>query len=57
VEIVGYITTVIVLIFICGAGFSALRSSLPRKKQPKLAGTVIPEIGQGLDISKHYDIV
>lgn len=59
-EIVGYITTVIVLLVICGAGYSTLRSFLQRRKQPKqpkLAGTIIPEIGQGLDISKHYDIV
>jgi hypothetical protein len=57
VEVVGYITTVIVLIFVCGAGYSALRSSLKPKRQPKLAGTVIPELGQGLDISKRFDIV
>lgn len=56
-EVVGYITTVIVLLFICAGGYAALQSSLQRKKQPKLAGTVIPELGQGLDISKRYDIV
>jgi hypothetical protein len=57
VEIVGYITTVIVLIFICGAFISRLNDFFKRKKQPKLAGTAIPEIGQGFDISKRYDIV
>jgi hypothetical protein len=28
-----------------------------KKKPPKLAGTAIPEIGDGLDIVKRYDIV
>jgi hypothetical protein len=58
VEVVGYITTVIVLLFI-GVGSIGLLASIfqGRKKPPKLAGTAIPEIGTGLDISKRYDIV
>jgi hypothetical protein len=57
-EVVGYITTVIVLLFICGGVVAWLGRFLrSRKKHPKLAGTVIPVIGQGLDISKRYDIV
>jgi hypothetical protein len=61
VEVAGHITTAIVLCFMlfimCAAGYALLRSLLGPKKQPKLAGTVIPELGQGLDISKHFDIV
>ena len=60
-EAVGYITTVIVLFFVCGAGILALanllRSWKKKQPQPRLAGTVIPETGQGLDISKRYDVV
>lgn len=55
---VGYVTTVIVLLFVCGGTVAWLAQLLRnRKKRPKLAGTVIPEIGQGLDIGKRYDIV
>jgi len=58
VEVVGYVTTVIVLLFICGGLVSWLGTFLRSKKNhPKLAGTVIPEIGQGLDVNKRYDIV
>jgi hypothetical protein len=58
VEIVGYITTVIVLLFVCGGTIALLSSFLQtKKKPPKLAGTAIPETGEGLDISKRYDIV
>jgi hypothetical protein len=57
-EIVGYLTTVIVLLFICGGAMAALSSSFRRKeKPPKLAGATIPETGEGLDIGKQYDIV
>ena len=57
-EVVGYITTVIVLMYLCGAGMAALASRFRgRAKLPKLAGTAIPEIGEGLDFSKRYDIV
>lgn len=57
-EIVGYVTTVIVLLFVCGGLVSWLGRFLrSRKRHPKLAGTVIPEIGQGLDVNKRYDIV
>jgi hypothetical protein len=59
VEAVGYVTTVIVLIFVCGAGLAAMASFFQRKKKkpPKLAGAAIPETGDGLDIGKRYDIV
>src|SRR5688500_10919798 len=58
VETVGYITIVIVMIFVCGAALAALRRLFKDKKRsPKIAGTAIPEIGEGLDISKRYDIV
>src|ERR1700687_1928165 len=56
-EVVGYITTVIVLIFLCGAAVAALGSFYRSKKPPpKLAGTAIPQIGEGFDINKRYDI-
>jgi hypothetical protein len=58
VEIVGYITTGIVLLFLCGWGIAVMSSLFQgRKKGPRLAGTVIPELGEGLDINKRYDIV
>jgi hypothetical protein len=58
VEVVGYITTVIVLLFVCGSAISLFGSFFQAKKKPhKLAGTAIPEMGEGLDISKRYDIV
>jgi hypothetical protein len=57
VEIVGYITTVIVVLFVCGTGITTLpRLFRTKRKSPKLAGTAIPETGEGLDISKRYDI-
>ena len=57
-EVVGYITTVIVLLFVCGGTVGLVGSFFRgKKKPPKLAGTPIPEIGTGLDISKRYDIV
>lgn len=58
-ELVGYITTVIVTICLCGVAFGWLMHALNRKQQrtPKIAGTTIPEIGEGLDISKRFDIV
>jgi len=59
-ETVGYVTTVVVLIFLCGAAFAAFESWYERGRKirgPKLAGTVIPETGEGLDIGKRYDIV
>ena len=58
VETVGYIAIAIVLLFVCGAGVAALASLFEgKRKPPKLAGTAIPETGEGLDISKRYDIV
>lgn len=46
------------MFFLCGGIVTWLSQRLrSRKKQPKLAGTEIPQIGQGLDISKRYDIV
>ena len=59
VEVVGIVTCVIVLLFVFGA-FCAIVGSLIRKKNkklPKLAGTTVPQVGEGLDISKRYDIV
>ena len=58
-EVVGYITTVIVLLFVCVGAISLFGSFFQgrKKKQAKFIGTTIPETGEGLDISKRYDIV
>jgi hypothetical protein len=58
VEAVGYLTTAIILCFLI-IWFWVTISSLfkGKKKPPKLAGTAIPETGEGLDIGKRYDIV
>lgn len=58
-EIVGYVTTAIVLLCICGVALSSFMQFLASRKRqnPKIAGASIPEIEQGLDISKRYDIV
>jgi hypothetical protein len=56
-EFVGYATTVIVLACFCGMMIAAIGSFFRKRKPPKLAGTAIPEIGVGLDISKRYDVV
>jgi hypothetical protein len=58
VEAVGYLTTTIVLIFLIIWFFGIVSSHFKgKRKPPKLAGTTIPETGEGLDISKRYDIV
>jgi hypothetical protein len=56
-EIVGYITTGIVVLVLCIAVIVNVAPLFRRKRLPKLAGTAIPELGEGLDISKRYDIV
>lgn len=56
-EVVGYITTVIVLLFVCGGALSLIGAYLSRKKQPKLAGTALPALTEGLDASKRYDVI
>ena len=56
-ETIGYIATGLVLFFACMAGIAILASFFQKKKPPKLAGTAIPELGEGLDIGKRYDIV
>ena len=56
-ETIGKITTVIVVSALCIGFFAWLVSFFRGKKAPKLAGTAIPELGEGLDISKRYDIV
>jgi hypothetical protein len=60
-EIVGYIATGIVLFFVTIMGIAFLVayvvSFFEKEKPPKLAGTAVPELGEGLDISKRYDIV
>ncbi len=61
-ETLGAVTAGIAMFFVCGcalAGALAVVASFfgGRRKPPKLAGTAIPEIGDGLDIVKRYDIV
>lgn len=57
-EAVGYVTTVIVLLFVCGGALSWLATLINanKKRLPKIAGTLIPEIGEGFDINRQYDI-
>jgi hypothetical protein len=56
-ETVGAVATGIALFFICGAAAAVVGSYFEGRRAPKLAGTAIPEIGEGLDIGKRYDIV
>lgn len=56
-ETIGQIATGIVFFLACIAGIAALTSYFQKEKPPMLAGTTIPELGEGLDISKRYDIV
>lgn len=57
-EIVGFITTAtIVFVFAIMAMVKITRYFNSANKLPKLAGAVVPEIGQGLDMTKSYDIV
>jgi hypothetical protein len=59
-ETIGQITTVIVILVLSVTFAVAcvvnISSYFKKKKLPKLAGTAVPEIGQGFDISKRYDI-
>lgn len=44
--------------FVAGLITTAILVARSRKKKPpKLAGTAIPQIGDGLDIAKRYDIL
>jgi len=56
-ETIGYIATGVVIFFACIAGVAALSSFFQKRMPPKLAGTTIPELGEGLDIKKRYHIV
>ncbi len=57
-EAVGYITTTIVLVFLCGKAISLFVSYFADKTPlPKAFGAAIPETDLELDISKPYDIV
>ncbi len=57
-EAVGYITTIIVLVFLCGKAISLFVSYFADKTPlPKAFGAAIPETDLELDISKPYDIV
>lgn len=57
-ETLGAVTAGIAIFFVFGASAAIVGSYFEgRRKAPKLAGTTIPEIGDGLDISKRYEIV
>jgi hypothetical protein len=56
-ETVGQITVGVLVFLACVGGLAAVASYFEKKKSPKLAGTTIPELGEGLDLSKRYDIV
>ena len=52
------VAIVIILLSVFGV-FCSIGSMIRKKnkKLPKLAGTTVPQVGEGLDISKRYDIV
>ena len=52
------VAIVIILLSVFGV-FCSIVSMIRKKnkKLPKLAGTTVPQVGEGLDISKRYDIV
>lgn len=57
-EVVGYITTTIVLIFLCGKTVSLFVSYFAAKAPlPKAFGAAIPETNEERDITKQYDLV
>lgn len=57
-ETLGAVTAGIAFFSIFVTGIAVIGSYFEgRRKAPKLAGTTIPEIGEGLDIAKRYDIV
>ena len=56
------VAAVILLLFVCMVGYFGVASLFnglfpQRRNPPKLAGTEIPQIGEGFDISKRYDII
>ena len=56
------VAAVILLLFVCMVGYfgaaSLFNGLFPqRRNPPKLAGTEIPQIGEGFDINKRYDII
>lgn len=59
-EIVGYITVSIFLVILVLWGIASIQWRISRKteqeKPQRLLGTVIPELTQGLDIERRYDI-
>jgi hypothetical protein len=56
-EILGYITATVLIIVCSIATLTAVASYFRKKQLPKLAGATIPELNEGLDITKRYDIV
>ena len=60
VEAVGFVVVVIVFLLLVFGVITAFIKFLGRKNAkplPKLAGTSVPQLGEGLDINKRYDIV
>jgi hypothetical protein len=60
VEAVGFAVIVIVFFFLGVGVIAAFIKFLGRNKAkplPKLAGTSVPQLGEGIDVSKRYDIV
>lgn len=56
-EVVGFITTVLVIFAVSIMSLAKLVAYFKTEQLPKLAGATIPELGEGLDITKSYDIV
>src|SRR2546423_6845252 len=56
------VMAVLLLLLVCMVGYAGIASLFnglfpQRRTPPKLAGTEIPQIGEGFDISKRYDII
>jgi hypothetical protein len=56
-EVLGYIVLGFFGFFMSVAAIALVVSFFQKKIPPKLAGTFIPELEEGIDIQKRYDIV
>src|SRR5688500_5237308 len=56
-ETVGQIATGVVLTVMAVCFAASIISFFQGKRAPKLAGTTIPQLTEGLDIGKRYDLV
>jgi hypothetical protein len=57
VETIGIITTVVIILAVFISILAGIVGYFQKPEIPKIAGTDIPELGQGLDITRRYDMV